>query len=374
MSVPLTKTLTLPLPLPYDAGNSFRRTSGGSCSSGLSAGAPASWTVLCRFPSARQWLAPSPPRSLNVSARSPKRQRPGALQNLEGIPSAAGARTSLHSSLRPNSRRDGLTRQRLFRFNSFNHSTHLTPASPAFTLIELLVVIAIIAILASLLLPALSRARIAARTAHCKSNLHQVGVALAIYVGGEDVYPLATAGDGLGHWQRALCPLADSNVFFCSEKVQIDEKYVKLFSLPTKMALHYGYNHRGAARKNLPEFNLGLGGDFAFESGQLRFLPTPESRVVAPSRMIAVGDGDLNIYLPSIFTQPPPYAELLHLISPHLLRPEGRPGVGQWHNGGANLLFCDGHVEHGKLDYWTAPTEKMRRLWNNDHLPHPETW
>jgi len=187
VSVPLTKTLTLPLPLPYDAGNSFRRTSGGSCSSGLSAGAPASWTVLCRFPSARQWLAPSPPRSLNVSARSPKRQRPGALQNLEGIPSAAGARTSLHSSLRPNSRRDGLTRQRLFRFNPFN------PASPAFTLIELLVVIAIIAILASLLLPALSRARIAARTAHCKSNLHQVGVALAIYVGGEDVYPLATA-------------------------------------------------------------------------------------------------------------------------------------------------------------------------------------
>ncbi|HEY3860635.1 MAG TPA: type II secretion system protein [Verrucomicrobiae bacterium] len=57
-----------------------------------------------------------------------------------------------------------------------------TRRARAFTLVEMLVTIAIIAALASLLMPALGRGKEAGRTTVCRANLHQIGVALQLYV------------------------------------------------------------------------------------------------------------------------------------------------------------------------------------------------
>jgi len=241
----------------------------------------------------------------------------------------------------------------------------------AFTLIELLVVIAIIAILAALLLPSLSRAKATGLRTACQSNLHQIGLASQMYLGDFRRYPVEwdiPAGipgfDDDVPQSGCLMPYLSGQhkVFYCP--VQEDCRFRRTTPGPDgdTRPSGYGLNAYGTAgNRDCLNSSLGLWTESPPQG-------VSEGMIRCPPDMIAYGD----CYTGSL------------LLSPHdnkgnqlgggavLFVPSTLPSPR--HLGGANILFCDGHVEFKKQARWIEATDTARARWNNDHEPHRETW
>jgi len=202
--------------------------------------------------------------------------------------------------------------------------------SRAFTLIELLVVIAIVAILAALLLPALSRGKDSAKSAACKSNLRQLGIAVNLYAAEAGYYPasehldLAVSPFVTYGWPARLLPhVSGSTAVFKCPSTSPDFAWTTNWSslgyqFPYNVGkdekFSYGYNAWGVAAVG----GLGLGDN---PSNAM-----PVSKVVKPADMIAIADSDGNGGVDGEIT--------FHRYLSFSVAPPGAR-----HNNGANAVF-----------------------------------
>ena len=274
------------------------------------------------------------------------------------------------------------------------------PVPRGFTLLELLVVIGIIAVLSALTLSALSLARRQAQSVVCRSNLRQISTALAAYVIDTGYYPGCQHFEGFGSdrtfavWPVRLRPYLGASsapgaqnslrVFHCpSNDIAIDWQVA--FGTGSQYATQsdhgfgyrpgehllqssgvpfsYGYNDWGAGFNGVDNAHqLGLGGDIKDAANRPGYgLELLAARVRLPAQMIAVADS----FTDGVFD---------FNIDPN----DTNENPGKLHNNGANVLFCDGHVDwYAQSDLinvnpTTPQGAAMNQMWNNDNSVHTQ--
>jgi len=264
-------------------------------------------------------------------------------------------------------------------------------APAAFTLIELLVVIAIITILAAMLLPALSRAKIAADSTACRSNLRQLGLGLSIYMQQGSAYPPGADAFLAGLTQFVGVPYPENNYSYNSGVISsyLGPRH-SVFACPGYNRARgafaygigsYGYNQFGNGGRSGLELMHGLGANPAWPgpgepppSTMWSTAPKNEGQVVCPSDMIAIGDAVVQPInsipcgywsLGLAFERPDLYRAIM------LQQPADDVVVhmyGLRHGARWNVGFCDSHVENLKpRDLFDLSNDSVARRWNIDH-------
>jgi prepilin-type N-terminal cleavage/methylation domain-containing protein/prepilin-type processing-associated H-X9-DG protein len=250
-------------------------------------------------------------------------------------------------------------------------------AGAGFTLIELLVVIAIIALLVGILAPSLSRAKDVAHSALCKANLHGVGLALQLYTGEWDYYPIGhtwPGGKTWITWPSLIRPYSgrDTDLTECpATKGQATWAVRYGSGMPAEWGYDqdevrlrwndkftYGYNNWGSIDFGA---DVGLGGLHNFNARNPWSRWIAAESVLVPSEMIAVGDSTIDDHWAAF-------------IDPERGEPKEWPA--DRHLDKANILFCDTHAEAMPLsdlvDLHNDPDERRRIYprWNCDQKVH----